>query len=151
MNILSVFRCSYLKHFKSITNQVFKTIEKLNMKIIFLSFSLLMLPLSSSIMAQNTELKQKANIKSELRFLPNSISDLTVYHSGFSFRNTSKQNIFLARTGYLLQDLKFSSPIDRFNATAPFDIRGFEPTTFSNYSNYIKTNYLLLKPIQSIK
>lgn len=62
-----------------------------------------------------------------------------------------KKDHFLTGTGFLLQGLKFSSAVDEFNATAPFDIRGYEPNYFSSFSQIIKKNYLLQNNIQPIQ
>lgn len=60
-------------------------------------------------------------------------------------------NSFLLGTGWLLQGLKFNSPIDEFNALQPFDLRGFDPVNFSSYSSYIQTNKLLINPVNTLQ
>ena len=62
-----------------------------------------------------------------------------------------KSNKLLIGTGFLLQGLKFSSPIDQFNAVVPFDFRAYELLNFSSFSKTIQTNYLLQNSIQPIK
>jgi hypothetical protein len=62
-----------------------------------------------------------------------------------------KSSKVLIGTGFLLQGLKFSSPVDQFNAVAPFDFRAYEPLHFSSFSQTIQTNYLLQNSIQPIK
>jgi len=62
-----------------------------------------------------------------------------------------KSNKVLVGTGFLLQGLKFSSPIDQFNAVTPFDFRAYEPLNFSSFSQTIQTNYLLQNSIGPIK
>lgn len=95
------------------------------MKLIVLVFSFIIFSVNDSVLSQENSTNQEVSVNTKLQFLPNSISELTFSQIDFTFIKPSKQNIFLATAGYLLQDLKFSSPTDRFNAYAPFDIRGF--------------------------
>mgnify|MGYP003648043868 CR=1 FL=1 len=62
------------------------------------------------------------------------------------------QTLIQKETNIDTSDLHFlpSSTTD-FNATAPFDARGFEPASFSSYSDLIETNYLLLNPTKPVK
>ncbi len=109
--------------------------------------------LSVSSFAQALDQQQNLNTEdSELRFLPssqtNSRSSLSLQ---VATKPENKKNNFLLGTGYILQGLKFRNAVDQFNVTAPFDVRGFEPASFSSYSDLIETNYLLLNPTKPIK
>ena len=121
------------------------------MKQILIISLLLTLANSSSLLAQSIEFKKEISNNSELHFFPDSSSVLATPQLNFYFKNSSKKNSFLSVTGYLLQGLKFGSAVDQFNATAPFDIRGYKPASFSSYTHTISQNYLLAQPIQPIK
>lgn len=56
----------------------------------------------------------------------------------------NKSGVLFA-TGFVFQGIKFRNPIDEFHAIAPFDVRGFSPSTFSEYSQTVKLNYPLIK------
>lgn len=51
---------------------------------------------------------------------------------------------FLFQAGALLQSLKFSSPIDQFNALSPFDQRAFHPVSFSRFNQSLNNAQLIL-------
>tara|TARA_R110002096_G_scaffold97694_1_gene217625 strand:- start:3566 stop:3937 length:372 start_codon:yes stop_codon:yes gene_type:complete len=123
------------------------------MKSHILSIALVSLLFSITGFSQ-TLIQKETNIDtSDLHFLPSSTTDFVAnFSTKTSLKKTdNKKNSFLLGTGYLLQGLKFSSVIDQFNATAPFDARGFEPASFSSYSDLIETNYLLLNPTKPVK
>ncbi len=123
------------------------------MKFHILSIALFSLVFSAAGFSQSLIQKETTIDTSDLHFIPNSTDDLaTIFSAKTSLKKpTSKKNNFLLGTGYLLQGLKFSSVIDQFNATTPFDARGFEPASFSSYSDLIETNYLLLNPTKPVK
>ena len=54
-----------------------------------------------------------------------------------------KSNKILVSVGFLLQDLKFKSEIDRFTTGAPFDTRKFRPVIFTELNTKISYNYFL--------
>ncbi len=123
------------------------------MKFHLVSTVFFVLLLSVSGFAQAIEQQQNLNTgDSELRFLPSSqISPISSLSFQVATKYENKKNNFLLGTGYILQGLKFRNAVDQFNATAPFDTRGFEPTSFSSYSDLIETNYLLLNPTKPVK
>lgn len=60
---------------------------------------------------------------------------------------SSNKNKILRTTGFLLKNLTFNSPYDRFSANLPYDQRVYEPQTFSQLSAQIQTNLLLNKTL----
>jgi len=117
----------------------------------FISSLLVFLFMTSiSLSAQNLEQpdqKIQPSNKLSFSFVSNVTSSLDLKLPIQSF----KKNHFLAGAGYLLKGLKFSSVVDEFNATVPFDFRAFEPSSFSSYSETIQKNQLLINPTRVIK
>ncbi len=62
-------------------------------------------------------------------------------------KSSSNKNKILRTTGFLLKNLTFNSPYDRFSANLPYDQRVYEPQTFSQLSAQIQTNLLLNKTL----
>lgn len=116
--------------------------------ITFLSISIL-LALSSIGFSQNQTNDILSSEHEKLKFVPNSFESISHIHSYTITKE--KPNTFLYSVGNLLQSLKFRNAVDQFNATAPFDVRGFEPGNFKTYTSLIKENQLLLNPIHSLK
>ena len=114
----------------------------------FLSVSIL-LALSSNGFSQNQNNDVFSSEQTKLTFVPNSFEPIPLFHSYTISKE--KSYTILYSVGSLLQGLKFHSAVDQFNATAPFDFRGFEPKNFKSYTSLIKENQLLLNPIQSLK
>jgi len=90
------------------------------------------------------------------QFIESKTSVLNEQQISFSFNpqivqsNTLKLNVhkasannLLVSTGFLLQGLKFNSPVDQFNASLPFDFRAYEPRTFSELNQKVSSNLLL--------
>jgi hypothetical protein len=117
---------------------------------ILISFVLL---LSSSVSAQSKKELNDFKIKLKYDFVSTSYTGLS---SKSSLKLSNKalfdnnSNLLLI-TGHLLQGFKFSSPIDQFNATNPFDIRGYQPRNFSSYVSYFNDTALLQQKIRTIK
>lgn len=101
------------------------------------------------VLAQSTlESEQLASTKNlRFEFTANYINQ---FDFGYS-KAKVKKSAFLTTAGYLLQGFKFSSPIDQFNATAPFDLRGYQPKDFSSFVSYINDTSLLQQKITPIK
>lgn len=79
-----------------------------------------------------------------LNFVPEKIgTEYQPVTSKYVSFNSKKTRGLLYSTGWLLQGLKFSSPIDEFSALAPFDVRAINPVSFSEYSFQVKKDYLL--------
>lgn len=114
---------------------------------LILSFLVLLL-ISTSAMAQHMQEEVKPKISTDLRFdyIPN--SDLMI---NFKLPQNPTNNKFLLSAGYVLQGFKYSSVIDEFNATPPFDIRGYQPRNFSSYVSYLNETSLLQQKITPIK
>ena len=85
------------------------------------------------------------------RIAPDFVDLLNISSLKVSNTHFFDENKFLTGMGYLLQNLKFSSPIDQFNAVAPFDFRAYQPLNFRSFSQTIQSNYLLQNSIQPIK
>lgn len=82
---------------------------------------------------------------STISFLPAQSLDFSSKSISFSSTSfTYKKSNFLFATGWLLQGLKFSSALDEFSAISPFDLRDYEPTSFSGYINHFQTNQLIM-------
>jgi hypothetical protein len=114
-------------------------------KFFILTLFLCLISLSTSAQV----LEQKNNRTDDAKISFNFIPD---YNHQFQIKPLQvKSNKVLVGTGFLLQGLKFSSPIDQFNAVAPFDFRAYEPLNFSSFSQTIQSNYLLQNSIQPIK
>lgn len=114
-------------------------------KFFILTLFLCLIALSASAQI----LEQKNNRTDDAKISFNFIPD---YNHKFQIKPLQvKSNRVLVGTGFLLQGLKFSSPIDQFNAVAPFDFRAYEPLNFSSFSQTIQSNYLLQNSIQPIK
>ncbi len=69
----------------------------------------------------------------QVNLMPSSTDGLTLVTQLESRSN------FLYKTGAFLQSAKFRSPIDQFNALAPFDQRAYQPASFSSF-NQLLTN-----------
>lgn len=117
----------------------------------FLILSIALL-FAESGFTQTKRIAPDIEIKNGYTFVPYTFVDLSNI-SSLKVSNTHffDENKFLTGMGYLLQNLKFSSPIDQFNAIAPFDFRAYEPLNFRSFSQTIQTNYLLQNSIQPIK
>jgi len=117
------------------------------MKRKFFTLTLFLCLISLSASAQ--VLEQKNNRTDDAKISFNFIPDYN--HQSQIKPPQVKSNKDLDGTGLPLQNLKFSSPVDQFNAVAPFDFRAYEPLNFSSFSQTIQTNYLLQNSIQPIK
>lgn len=116
---------------------------------LFLSL-LISLALNSVVFSQT----QHNNISKSDQHIPKFMPDIFENTSLISSHNIHigiKKSTVLYGAGYLLQGLKFRSVVDQFNATVPFDIRGYKPTSFSSYSQVITQNYLLTQSTQPLK
>lgn len=114
-------------------------------KIFVLTLFLCFITLSVSAQVLEKKNSNTENAKISFNFIPD-------YNYQFQIKPLQvKSNRVLVGTGFLLQGLKFSSPVDQFNAVAPFDFRVYEPLHFSSFSQTIQTNYLLQNSIQPIK
>jgi len=104
--------------------------------------------ISTKTKAQHIQEEVKPKTSTDLRFdyIPN--SDLMI---NFKLPHNPTNNKFLFSAGYFLQGFKYSSIIDEFNATPPFDIRGYEPRNFSSYVSYLNETSLLQQKITPIK
>lgn len=121
------------------------------MKAKFLLPLIICLMLSSASYSQYQNAPE-INIKTspELTFAPQFYSiqpnlNLKIAHT------SSKENNLLYGMGWVLKGLTFNSPIDEFNAVAPFDVRGYSPKDFTSYLSYIDRNHFLQKSINPIK
>ncbi|XWN36149.1 MAG: hypothetical protein ROO71_09295 [Balneola sp.] len=117
------------------------------MKSKFFILTLFLCLMTLSVSAQVLEkMNNRTNdVKISFNFIPD-------YNHQFQIKPLQvKTNKVLVGTGFMLQGLKFRSPVDQFNAVAPFDFRAYEPLHFSSFSLTIQTNYLLQNPIQLIK
>lgn len=56
-----------------------------------------------------------------------------------------EKSSFEKATGWFLQGLKFNSVLDQFSAISPFDLRTYQPSSFSQYQTYLHQNELLIK------
>ena len=117
----------------------------MNRKFFILTLFLCLITLSASAQFFEKENNRTEDAKISFNFIPD-------YNYQFQIKPPQvKSNKVLVGTGFLLQGLKFSSPIDQFNAVAPFDFRAYEPLNFSSFSQTIQSNYLLQNSIQPIK
>lgn len=114
-------------------------------KIFVLTLFLCFITLSVSAQVLEKKNSNTENAKISFNFIPD-------YNYQFQIKPLQvKSNRVLVGTGFLFQGLKFSSPIDQFNAVTPFDFRAYEPLNFSSFSQTIQTNYLFQNSIQPIK
>lgn len=74
----------------------------------------------------------------QVNLVPSLTDDLTIL-TQFESRSD-----FLFHTGAFLQSLKFSSPIDQFNALVPFDQRAFRPVSYSRFNQSLNNAQLIL-------
>lgn len=117
---------------------------------VFFLISILLL-LSNYVSAQSKKKLSDFEIKLKYDFVSTSFTGLSSNSTLKLSSNPLSNNNVLLVTGYLLQGFKFSSPIDQFNATPPFDIRGYQPRDFSSYVSYINGTSLLQQKITPIK
>lgn len=110
---------------------------KIILAIIFTAF------LQLEVKAQFVTTSQSDVQKSEINFsfIPQQLELGTV---AFKAQKTSTNRV-LTSAGFLLKNLTFNSPIDRFNAQLPYDQRVYEPKTVSELSSKLSTNLLLNK------
>jgi len=114
-------------------------------KFFILTLFLCLISLSASAQVLVEENNRSEDAKISFNFIPD-------YNHQVQIKPLQvKSNKVLVGTGFLLQGLKFSSPVDQFNAVAPFDFRAYEPLHFSSFSQTIQSNYLLQNSIQPIK
>lgn len=118
---------------------------------VFLILSIALL-FAESGFTQTKRIAPDIEIKKGYTFVPYTFADLSKISSlNVPNKDFFDKNTFLTGMGYILQGLKFSSPVDQFNAVVPFDFRAYEPLHFSSFSQTIQTNYLLQNSIQPIK
>jgi hypothetical protein len=79
----------------------------------------------------------------EFQFVQVNLMPSSTYGINLVTQLESRSN-FLFQTGAFLQSLKFSSPIDQFNALAPFDQRAFSPASFSRLNQSLNDAQLIL-------
>jgi len=114
-------------------------------KFFILTLFLCLISLSASAQVLVEENNRSEDAKISFNFIPD-------YNHQVQIKPLQvKSNKVLVGTGFLLQGLKFSSPVDQFNAVVPFDFRAYKPLNFSFFSQTIQTNYLLQNSIQPIK
>lgn len=112
-----------------------------DMKAIFVFVGLILFSVTG--FAQTAE---SSTIPADLHFVPQRVLSYTPgVNEKVTHLFTPQKNTLAFATGFLLQGLKFSSPIDEFHAFAPFDARGFEPRSFSEYSLDVQLHYPLLQ------
>ena len=110
-------------------------------KFFILSLFLCLISLSVSAQVLVEENNRTEDGKISFNFIPD-------YNHQFQIKPLQvKSNKVLVGTGFLLQGLKFSSPVDQFNAVVPFDFRAYKPLNFfhrlSKQIIYFKTLYSL--------
>ena len=101
----------------------------------------LLLSVSSSVAFAQSNADVPKNVEFQflqVNLIPSLTDDLTML-TQFESRNN-----FLTQTGAFLQSLKFRSPVDQFNAIAPFDHRAFQPASFSSFNKLLTNAQLIL-------
>ncbi len=83
-------------------------------------------------------------VPEQIDFVPTKITLTQDFDLNHYYSFQTQPNKFLKTTGWILNGIKFDSPIDEFTAIKPFDIRAYTPPTISEYSSLITKNYLLI-------
>ena len=60
----------------------------------------------------------------------------------FSYQNKS----FVISTLRIFEGIKYRSILDQFSSIPVFDSRAYQPSSFSDYNNFVQKNYLTLNP-----
>lgn len=112
-----------------------------------LLFIILTVFLSTSLSAQYVKNDQPEVNKEtiDFSFVPKHFNLVVVDFK--TKKSSSNKYKILRATGFLLKNLTFNSPYDRFSANLPYDQRVYEPQTFSQLSAQIQTNLLLNKTL----
>lgn len=118
---------------------------------IFLLLSIVLF-LSEFGFTQSKKNLRDIEIKNEFNFVPDTFVNFSS-NSTLKLSNKAffKNNNLLLISGYLLQGFKYVSPVDEFNAVAPFDVRGYSPKDFTSYLSYIDRSQFFQKSINPIK
>ncbi len=105
----------------------------------------LMVTLLLSVSASIAFAQSNADVPKDVEFqfvqvnlFPSLTDDLTML-TQFESRSN-----FLFQAGAFLGSLKFRSPIDQFNALAPFDQRAFRPVSYSRLNQSLNNAQLIL-------